>query len=580
MAGHGKGPLRIAIEDFLTTSKLSDIIFGGLKNIIEKLELEAIDTYEEIGKSLDMIQYLPTGLTPAHFRSGMKQRPINLIAIALGLATMVIGAMIGMFAPVMRLGTYKVDKYAKSYRPDPMAVMAGMRRRGATNLANMPVLDDLGLAPEIREDLYGLSKQLLTAYEYIAAFRRGKQNEEELTRHLNQIGYESREISLLLHITEVIPNVGDLLRMAVREAFSPDVVKRFQYDEAFPGDVVQYARQQGLSEDWVKRYWYAHWELPSPNQAFEMLHRLRPGTTDNPFTTDDLDLLLRTADYPSYFRKRLTAISYQPVTRVDIRRMYKLGVYTAAMLPGKYQDIGYNEKDAKDLADFTVKYESGSSEDKDSEIKGLTEAVSKRMFMKGLINRDQYKKRLTDLKYPADVAELIIKLTEQELAEDLSPDFRKTFINDMVNDIEAAFSAGMISDENARAALSSLGISPANIEIIIKKESYQADLNELNESLKLITESYINGSRTRDMFIADLGSLGISGQHQQKIIQRVEQQRTFRTRRLTEAQYRAAVKKGIMTQDDYIAAMIGLGISDSDINILVGLYFTEGEINE
>ena len=50
-----------------------------------------------------------------------------------------------------------------------------------------------------------------------------------------------------------------------------------------------------------------------------MLHR---GVID----TAELDMLLRAQDVMPFWRDRLTAIAYRPLTRVDVRRMYKQGV--------------------------------------------------------------------------------------------------------------------------------------------------------------------------------------------------------------------------------------------------------------
>jgi hypothetical protein len=82
--------------------------------------------------------------------------------------------------------------------------------------------------------------------------------------------------------------------------------------------------------------------------ARDMLHR-----TD--MTESDYETLLKIADYPQMFRRWMTQVAYEPYTRVDIRRMYQVGVLkTYAELVHAYNDIGYDNDKATKLADFTV----------------------------------------------------------------------------------------------------------------------------------------------------------------------------------------------------------------------------------
>jgi hypothetical protein len=71
-----------------------------------------------------------------------------------------------------------------------------------------------------------------------------------------------------------------------------------------------------------------------------------------------------------------------------------------------------------------------------------------------------------------------------------------------------------------------------------------------------------------------LGSLNITGAMQTQLFNEWQLQIDYRSDKLSEAQYRAAAIKKIITQEDYIAALKGLGYSDKNITILVSLYLT------
>lgn len=166
---------------------------------------------------------------------------------------------------------------------------------------------------------------------------------------LRKIGIHPAYANIYKTLAYPIPPTGDLITMAVREAFSPEIAARFGQYEDFPPDFEDWAKRKGLTSDWAKRYWAAHWSLPSATQGFEMLHR---GVVNQ----SELNLLLRALDIMPFWREKLTKIAYRRLTRVDIRRMYKAGVLKVAEVYESYTEHGYNPRDAKRMTDFTVQW--------------------------------------------------------------------------------------------------------------------------------------------------------------------------------------------------------------------------------
>ncbi|GAI71686.1 unnamed protein product, partial [marine sediment metagenome] len=109
-----------------------------------------------------------------------------------------------------------------------------------------------------------------------------------------------------------------------------------------------WAMKKGLSKDWSQRYWAAHWNLPSPLQGFEMLHR---GVIDE----GELTMLLRALDVMPFWRDKLTQIAYRRLTRVDIRRMYKQGVLDESEVLESYKQHGYTDENAARMTEFTIR---------------------------------------------------------------------------------------------------------------------------------------------------------------------------------------------------------------------------------
>ncbi|GAG91565.1 unnamed protein product, partial [marine sediment metagenome] len=128
----------------------------------------------------------------------------------------------------------------------------------------------------------------------------------------------------------------------------PEIAARFGQYEDYPPEFEVWAEKKGLSKEWSLRYWAAHWSLPSASQGFEMLHR-------GAITQDELELLLRALDIMPFWRDKLTKIAFRRLSRVDIRRMYRVGVMTEPEVYAAYLELGYNERDAGRMSDFTVK---------------------------------------------------------------------------------------------------------------------------------------------------------------------------------------------------------------------------------
>jgi hypothetical protein len=183
-------------------------------------------------------------------------------------------------------------------------------------------------------------------------------NLSNIEQGLKRLGVHPAYIDVFKTLAYPVPPIGDMITMAVREAFSPDIAERFGQYEDYPQDLTKYAAQNGISEEWARRYWAAHWALPSPQQGFEMFQR-------GIVTQDELFLLMRALDIMPFWRNKLLQMSYRPLTRVDVRRMYALGVLSEAEVEKAYRDVGYEPENARRLRDFvirdTIRSQSGMS---------------------------------------------------------------------------------------------------------------------------------------------------------------------------------------------------------------------------
>lgn len=199
-------------------------------------------------------------------------------------------------------------------------------------------------------DLAGSPPGLETTLQLL---NRGKLTEEEARKAILESRLKPKYTEAALSLREVIPPVQDVIQFAVKDAYDPEAVARFTLLEQLPEEAYETLQKLGLSHDWFEKYWASHWRLPSPEQVFEMLWRA-PETN---LTEADVDKYLKTQDYPPFWRDKLKAIAYKVLTRVDIRRMYKVGVLDKEGVKRAYQDMGVSPRYIDPIVDFTLKLE-------------------------------------------------------------------------------------------------------------------------------------------------------------------------------------------------------------------------------
>ncbi len=214
---------------------------------------------------------------------------------------------------------------------------------------------------------------------------RGVLTKEEAIIRLRKLGYKDETITELVETWPVIPGVMDILTMVAHEAFEPDSVELMGLEDEFPEEQSAWLEKQGLSKFWQMKYWAAHWMQPSIGQGFEMLHRDVIGL-------EELDFLFRTVEIPPYWRDKLTQIAYLPYTRVDVRRMHKLGILTDEELMRSYMDLGYSAEKAEGMTLFTLAYNQQS-------IKELTKAQILDGYKNDLIDKETTKQLLMEMGY-------------------------------------------------------------------------------------------------------------------------------------------------------------------------------------
>ncbi|KKN03560.1 hypothetical protein LCGC14_1106520 [marine sediment metagenome] len=315
--------------------------------------------------------------------------------------------------------------------PNSMLLVQGSLVRGMTEETIIDLISRGGIHPDYAHDYLDAILTKPATEDIIAYELRQDPSLSRLGDELSKIGVHNNYHGLYKELAYQIPPVADIITMAVREAFTPDIAARFGQYQDLPSEFVEWVGKKGLSKEWAERYWAAHWSLPSPQQGFEMLHRGVIGE-------DDVNMLMRALDIMPYWRDKLIQIAYRPFSRVDVRRMYALGVIDTSGIRKAYRDIGYNEYNADLMTKFTIAYTQ------------RIELRAKEAKERGEEKEQEAKQKAVQKEREAREKALIPKVSEWTTAQTLK-----------------FFTMKLISEERAREEFELLGYNEERINVYI-----------------------------------------------------------------------------------------------------------------
>jgi gas vesicle protein len=395
---------------------------------------------------------------------------------------------------------------------------------------------------------------------YLRGFISEAKHDELLRKH----GYTDEDIRLFKALYYILPTPSDLIRMAVKEAFTPEIARKFGQYEDFPEAFAEWAEKIGIKREWAERYWAAHWDLPSVSQGFEMFHR-------GIISKEELKLLMRALDIMPFWREKLIQLSYEPYARVDIRRMYQLGLLSFEDVVKAYKDLGYDDEKARNLAEFTARYYAPEDKTELDEYRQLSRSIYIEAYKRKIINRDELLKYLQQIGYSPKDSELLASIADAQMqitdmGESPIPRKERT-----ISLILAAYKKGLIKKDEAISLLQSIGYSDDEITWLITVTDFEF-ISEIKDAyVQAVREKYI--SRTYDKATAQimLNRINIQAEEMERLFLLWDVEREAKTRKPTEAQFRAALKAGLISVEEYMEELRGLGYEEKYVEMLTKL---------
>lgn len=286
------------------------------------------------------------------------------------------------------------------------------------------------------------------------------------------------------------PGASDAVNWMLKDVQDPKIQERFglgdEFDLKYSGHVKEVFDWNGISKQDANYIWRAHWRNMSPTTLYEMLHRLRPGwantlsdddamaaalavapaedaakLTDGPAARaylaaletppDSVETALGQADYPPFWRARLMAVSYNVLTRVDIRRAFETGSLTEEQTIAQFQNRGYTAGDARTLFTFY----------REAALQTHTRRPAANQWVKTGYDTSLLLQTLQDQGMRPDMGADVLKRLKTRRAIHIQ--------TTCIDAIKRRFLTGTLTDDGAQAALLSVPLSAERVGDIIQE---------------------------------------------------------------------------------------------------------------
>lgn len=448
-----------------------------------------------------------------------------------------------------------------------------------------------GVCPDSQLLLSLGGQSRLTPGEIVAAKWRDLWSDDRARQELRARGYlEPDALDLQAALAQFVPGPSDLVRFLVRDVADDAIVQRFQLDDEFAAklggtgsDLLRFARAQGVDESVLKYYWRAHWTIPSPTQLGEFWRRLRPAESVDPIraarvgltgripswsprsdprlivSDADIDAALGQQDILPFWRDKFRAVQFLPLTRVDARRAYDIGVLDIDDVFESLVQDGYSTDNAAILSEFAKKEKQ----------LGIANSEPAKLYRDGLIDEADARLGLRDLGYDPDpIDRYLERIDRQRLRTAYGlPEF-------------ADYVAGIISESELESELADRHYSPTMIDRILERAKLRLRARFRSDCTASIETRYMLGEFDDAEARRQLVSQGWAETAAEEIVRGWNCRRSTNDKLPTVRQLLSLLQDGVLTDRQFRERMRVLRYSDADIDAFVSQAIVRGLIAE
>lgn len=482
---------------------------------------------------------------------------------------------IGALTVILRLGVIRVEPVAEelaqlSWADNPTrqldqnVLIEGLRRKELTFDEFAAALGKHGLDSDKATLLFELSENLPDMSFLEVAVNRGVIMPSDAIKILSKQGFSDETIQAIVSLWSHIPAPTDITRIADKRIWSNQTDPKYGQYAELPDEYTKFMGQWGIDPEFVKWLWAAHWNLPSPQQIFEMFHR---GVIDQV----DMETYLGLTDWLPYFRDKLLAISYNPLGRIDIKRAHNSGFIDDNTALQKYKDIGFNDENARILLQISKQSGHDNAEHLLQSLTDRARTQVERAYVKGTINASEAASHLTALGIDASTAQALIDILNHEIAVAGAVNHTEAHQKRAIDLVLRDYAKATLPEADALSLLGSLGMSATDAKHELQfadieraatlKSSWAGHAQKLYADHTIDYPGFTQLLETQGFNANEIAQLGLEA----------DIMRQQRTKKPTEAEFTKMFKAQIIDQTQYEAELRGLGFAESYIPLIVAL---------
>jgi hypothetical protein len=450
---------------------LASAIGFGIEVILDRIAKSGAKQLKPLIDSLESKTDIPPELRPMldELKSPKGEFAAGLASSAGQALT---GAALGKIIDyVLRPITFGLSFLPDYHILDPAQLIElGMRRKvDFTEIGRR--FHALGLGDNNFEEYLALFQVRLPSEVVSPLWIRDKVKYEKYWDDLRQNGVSEDRIELFKELAHIIPEVQDVIRFAVREVYTPEIAEQFGQFEDYPTLAEGDAGRAGIRPEDFRKYWAAHWDLPSPSQGFDMYHR---GLIDE----ETLKRLLRALDVMPFWRDKLEGIAWDLPNRIETRMMARYGIVDKAFIVDILKKLGLAEEYRDVVADMNIAM-------------GIRSDLATR-YSKRWINKDQVKDELVASGLSAQVQDRLYKWIISNVSDERTAPEKDLTKAEIIKGVKK----GVITIDEGVAQLMELGydqeeayyLLAINLEVLTGSPENLGDFKRLTQLYRAATD--------------------------------------------------------------------------------------------
>lgn len=425
-----------------------------------------------------------------------------------------------------------------------------------------------GLDPAVYEQYAQARGERLGMREAVQFARRNDETQLGQLEALRKIGFVDHEIAqAALTLYDELPTISDHLHWLQRNVFDTDYVEHYGlmqgFAEKFWPTFGHDLNALGMKEEYARLHYAAHWVQPSPEQMKEFVYRLRPGVTDvdTEFTLEDYERILVEQDYAPVARKWFVETAYKVPAMSYLRDMYRAHILSDEQMLGYHQDLGYTVDDSHRFVDIDRQMRSRI---RATQMHGWNPAAIAKAYSVDQLSDEQLEQRMLALSAtPQEIVD-IRERSKADLQYTVVSRARSRLLSTTVTQVRDSLRIGLMSEDQATAALSAIGWPERAAKGIAALESTAARVSRVKHAISHLRSAYLRGEVDEGFAREQLALLAIQPEAIDDYLAAWALERTPNRRRRTASQISKDVAEGLLTTDEGRARLLNLGYEDAD----------------